>query len=62
MFKEIVDAQTHGRTDGQWTTDNVPSQRLTLSTLCSGELKMTVSHKLLKILSGHCFYNKLNYG
>jgi len=35
LFKEIVDARTHGR----WTTDNGPSQKLTLSTLCSGELK-----------------------
>jgi len=30
---------THGRTHGRWTTDNGPSQKLTLSTLCSGELK-----------------------
>jgi len=30
---------THGRTHGQWTTDNGPSQKLTLRTLCSGELK-----------------------
>jgi len=29
----------HGRTDGRWTTDNGPSQKLTLSTLCLGELK-----------------------
>ena len=26
-------------THGRWTTDNGPSQKLTLSTLCSGELK-----------------------
>jgi len=25
---------------GRWTTDNGPSQKLTLSTLCSGELKI----------------------
>jgi len=30
---------TDERTDGQWTTDNGPSQKLTLSTLCSGVLK-----------------------
>jgi len=30
LFKEIVDAQP---------MDNGPSQKLTLSTLCSGELK-----------------------
>jgi len=35
LFKEIVDR----RTDGRWKTDNGPSQKLTLSTLCSGELK-----------------------
>jgi len=40
LFKEIVDAWTDGRTDGRWTTDNGPSQKLYLSTLCSGELKM----------------------
>ena len=34
LFKEIVDGQTHVR-----TTDNVPSQKLILSNLCSGELK-----------------------
>jgi len=34
LFKEIVDGRTHGR----WTTDNGPSQKLTLSTFCSGEL------------------------
>ena len=28
----------HGRTHGRWTTDNGPSQKLTLSTLCSGDL------------------------
>jgi len=32
LFKEIVDART---------TDNGPSQKLTFSTLCSGELKTT---------------------
>jgi len=36
LFKETVDARTHW----QWTTDNGPSQKLTLSTLCSGELKI----------------------
>ena len=40
LFKEIVDAHTDARTHGRWTTDNGPSQKLTLSTLCSGELKM----------------------
>jgi len=30
---------THGRTHGRWTTDNGLSQKFTLSTLCSGELK-----------------------
>jgi len=30
---------TDARTDGRWTTDDGPSQKLTLSTLCSGELK-----------------------
>ena len=30
-------------TDGRWTTDNGPSQKLTLSTLCSGELKNTLN-------------------
>ena len=34
-----VDARTDARTHGRWTTDNGPSQKLTLSTLCSGELK-----------------------
>jgi len=42
LFKEIVDARTHGR----WTTDNGPSQKLTLSTLCSGELKMNITQIL----------------
>jgi len=31
LFKEIVDTRTHG----QWTTDNGPSQKLTLSTKVS---------------------------
>jgi len=37
LFKEIVDARTGGRTHGQWTTDNGPSQQLTWaqSALCA---------------------------
>jgi len=41
LFKEIVDARTHGRTDGRRTTD-AGHWRITkahLSTSCSGELK-----------------------
>jgi len=30
-------------THGRWTSDNGPSHKLTLSTLCSGELKITNS-------------------
>jgi len=41
LFKEIVDARTHAR-----TMDNGPSQKLTLSTLCSGELKTLASFKM----------------
>ena len=36
---KVDDARTHGRTDGR-TTDEPVSQKLTLSTLCSGELKI----------------------
>jgi len=43
LFKEIVDGRTDARTHGRWTTDNGPSQKLTLSTLCSGELKTTLN-------------------
>jgi len=39
---------THGRTHGRWTTDNGPSQKLTLSTLCSGELKIYVIKNFFK--------------
>jgi len=39
LKKLLTHARTHGRTHGRWTTDNGPSQKLTLSTLCSGELK-----------------------
>jgi len=39
LFKESVDGRTHARTDVKWTTDNGPLQKLTFSTLCSGELK-----------------------
>jgi len=34
-----MDGCTHGRTHEQWTTDNRRSQKLTLRTLSSGELK-----------------------
>jgi len=41
----------HGRTDvrthGRWMTDNGPSQELTLSTLCSGELKLLMDDEQL---------------
>ena len=50
LFKEIVGGRTHGR----WTTDNGPSQKLTLSTLWSGELKIhkfTLNVPCLKIKS-----------
>jgi len=36
---EVVDARTDARTPGRWATDNGPSQKLILSTLCLGELK-----------------------
>jgi len=36
-------------THGRWTTDNWPSQKLTLSTLCSGELKRHEKGKLINI-------------
>ena len=40
LKKLLTLARTDGRTDGRWTTDNGPSQKLDLSTLCSGELKI----------------------
>ena len=43
MFKEIVD-------DARQTTDIGRSQKLTVSTLCSGELKKTLSFGILKNL------------
>ena len=51
LFKEIVDARTDAR-----TTDNGPSQKLTLSTLCSGELKMLLFECNITVnsfVSGH---------
>ena len=47
---------THARTHGRWTTDNGPSQKLTLSTLCSGELKMLLFECNITVnsfVSGH---------
>jgi len=40
LFKEIVDAQMHALT---MDADNGPSQKLTLNTLCSGELKNIIN-------------------
>ena len=74
LFKEIVDARTHarthGRTHGRWRTDNGPSQNLTLSTLCSGELKRLLpSCKSVKLLQcftirdnniSHIVFDKIN--
>jgi len=40
VFKEIVDARTHGR----WSTDNGPSQKLSLRKLCSAELKTMINN------------------
>jgi len=48
LFKEIVDTRTHARTHGRWTTDNGQSQKLTLSTLCQGELKTTTNYFVLE--------------
>ena len=45
---------THGRTDRRWTTDNGPSQKLTLSTLCSGELKWLTFSVLICPLFKSC--------
>jgi hypothetical protein len=39
LLKEIVNSWRDEQTHGRWTTDNGPSQRLTLNTLLSGELK-----------------------
>jgi len=38
-FRGDVVKRNCWRTDWRWATDNGPSQKLTLSTLCSGELK-----------------------
>ena len=38
LKKLLTDERTDGRTVGRWTTDKRPSQKLTLSTLCSCEL------------------------
>jgi len=46
----LTHRRTLARTHGWWTTDNGPSQKLTLSTLCSGELK-TISLGIQRNLS-----------
>jgi len=43
LFKEIVDARTHGRTGGRTTDDGrrtLKDHKSSLSTSCSGELKI----------------------
>jgi len=48
LFKEIVDARTLELADDR-TMDNRPSQMLTFSVLCSGELKVNVFHFMRRI-------------
>ena len=40
MFKEIVDDAQRTTHDGRWMLDIGRSQKFTMSTLCSGELKI----------------------
>jgi len=49
LLKEIVDAWTDAQTHGR-TTDNGPSQMLTLSTLSTGEPNSSNTNTLLAVL------------
>ena len=62
LFKEIVDGRTHGRTHARTTDDGrrtLKDHKSSLSTLCSGELKMNIDIVM------HCyvisFYEKVNF-